>query len=353
MKAVVFHQHGGPEVLSYEDFPEPEVGPFEVLVRVKASALNHLDLWHRNGLPGAKIPMPHISGCEGSGDVAKIGSQVSGIQVGDAVVVTPGYSCNRCEYCIAGNESVCLQYGMMGVRRNGCFAEFVAAPADTIFPKPTHLSYGEAASMPLVFLTAWHMLVSRAGIRQGEDVLVQAAGSGVGIAAIQIAKLFGARVFATAGSQAKLEKAKQLGADILINYKEKDFAEEIRAVTNKRGVDIIIDHTGEANWERNILALGRMGRLVICGNTSGYNAKTDLRHVFSRQLSVLGSNMGSRRDLLEVFRMITKGRLRPVIDSVFPLEQVQAAEERLANRDAFGKIVINLDAGKAENPEKL
>lgn len=196
--------------------------------------------------------------------------------------------------------------------------------------------------MPLVFLTAWHMLVTRAGLRQGEDVLVQAAGSGVGIAAIQVAKLFGARVFATAGSNEKLQKAKELGADVLINYNEKDFADEIKTITGKRGIDVIVDHTGEANWHKNILSLGRGGRLVLCGNTSGFNANTDLRHVFSRQLSILGSNMGSRQDLMDVFDMIRQGRLRPVIDSVFPLEQVRAAEERLGNRNAFGKIVIRI-----------
>lgn len=342
MKAVVFHEHGGPEVLRYEDVPLPEIGPSDVLVKVKASTLNHLDLWHRKGLPGLKIPMPHISGCEGSGDVAKVGSLVSGFRSGDAVVVTPGWSCRHCEYCVSGQESVCLNYGMMGVKRNGCFAEFVAAPSDTIYPLPPNLTYEEAASMPLVFLTAWHMLVDRARIGQGEDVLVHAAGSGVGIAAIQIAKLFTARVFATAANDEKLEKAKALGADILINYNEKDFAEEIRNITAKRGVDIIIDHTGEVNWERNILALGRNGRIVICGNTSGYNARTDLRHVFSRQLSILGSNMGSRRDMLDVFGQIRKGSLHPVIDSVFPLEKVRAAEERMAERSAFGKIVIRV-----------
>jgi NADPH:quinone reductase-like Zn-dependent oxidoreductase len=342
MKAVVFHEHGGPEKLSFEEMPLPEVGPFDVLVKVNASTLNHLDLWHRKGLPGVKTPMPHISGCEGAGVVARVGPEVAHIKEGDAVVVTPGWSCNRCEYCVSGHESVCLQYGMMGVKRNGCFAEYVAASADTIYPKPSNLSFEEAASMPLVFLTAWHMLVARAGLRQGEDVLVQAAGSGVGIAAIQIAKLFGARVFATASTDEKLQKAKELGADILINYTQKDFAEEIRTITGKRGVDVIVDHTGEANWQKNIVSLGRNGRLVICGNTSGFDAHTDLRHVFSRQLSILGSNMGSRKDLMDVFRMIRQGRLRPVIDSVFPLDQVRAAEERLADRNAFGKIVIRI-----------
>lgn len=340
MKAVIFRQHGGPEVLSYEEFPEPQIEPGEVLVRVKAASLNYLDLWMRRGLPTIKIPLPHISGCEGSGDVVRVGSGVSHIREGDAVVVTSGSSCGRCEYCLNNQDSTCVSYSMLGVRRHGCFAEYVAAPADSVYLKPENLSDAEAAAFPLVFLTAWHMLVTRAGIRLGEDVLIQAAGSGVGIAAIQIAKLFGARVITTASTDEKLDKARQLGADITINYAKKDFAEEIRNITEKRGVDIVIDHTGADNWEKNILSLGRNGRLITCGATSGPNAKLDLRYVYSRQLSIFGSYMGSRKELLEVFRFVREGRLRPIIDSTFPIAETRAAEEKMEDRRVFGKIVV-------------
>lgn len=342
MKAVVFHEHGGLEKLIYEDFPDPQPRPNDVVVRVKAAALNHLDIWHRIGIPGQKIPLPHISGCEGAGDIAKLGSCVSHLKEGDAVVITPSSSCGRCEYCISNMDSMCLQYQMTGVHRNGCFAQYVAVPAETLYPLPKNLTYEEAASIPLVFLTAWHMLVFRAKIQQGEDVLVHAAGSGVGIAGIQIAKMFGARVFATASTDEKLQKAKTLGADILINYKEKNFAGEIRDITKKRGVDIIFEHTGVENWDKNILALARGGRLVTCGATSGYDAKLDLRHLFSRQLSLMGSYMGGKQDLQNVLRFVGEGKLKPVIDSVFSLPEVRAAEEKMADRNVFGKIVIRI-----------
>ena len=342
MKAAIFREHGGPEKLSIEDVPEPQIGPSDVLVKLRASALNHLDLWMRRGLPTIKPALPHIGGCEGSGEVAKVGSCVSQVKEGDRVIVTPGWSCGRCEYCLNNQDSMCASYGMLGVKRHGCFAEFVAAPAETLYPLPASLSFEEAASIPLVFLTAWHMLVTRAGLRNGEDVLVQAAGSGVGIASIQIAKLFGARVIATASTNEKLEKARRLGADILINYKEKDFAQEIRQITGKRGVDVIIEHTGQENWEKNILSLARGGRLVTCGATSGPEAKLDLRYVYSRQLNILGSYMGGRRDLLDMFRSVEGGKLKPVIDSIYPLSETRAAQEKMEDRNVFGKIVIRI-----------
>lgn len=340
MKAVFFHQHGGPEVLTYGELPEPEVGPEDVLVQVQAAAMNHLDLWMRRGLPGRTLTMPHVGGCEGAGQVAKVGSSVSGIKEGDSVMITPGWSCNRCEACLSNQDSMCLSYGMLGVKRPGCFAEFVSVPAQTLYPLPTNLNYQEAASIPLVFLTAWHMLVDRARLRPGEDVLIQAAGSGVGIAGIQIAKLFGARVIATASTDLKLEKARALGADVLINYSMKDFAEEIRSITAKRGVDVILEHTGAERWEQNILSLARNGRLVTCGATSGADAKNDLRYIYSKQLNILGSYMGGRRDLIEMLRFVREGKLKPVIDSVFPLSELRQAQEKMEDRNVFGKIVI-------------
>lgn len=342
MKAILFREHGGPDKLLLEEIPQPEIGPSDVLVRVRTAALNHLDLWLRKGLPNVKLPMPHVGGCEGAGEVAKVGSAVNHVREGDRVMITPGWSCGRCEYCLNNFDSMCLSYGMLGVRRPGTLAEYISVPAETLYPLPETLSFEESASIPLVFLTAWHMLVSRAGVRPGEDVLVQAAGSGVGIAAVQIAKLLGARVFATASTNEKLEKAKALGADILINYKEKDFAEEIRRITAKRGVDIIIEHTGQENWDKNILSLARCGRLVTCGATSGPDAKLDLRYIYSRHLNILGSYMGSKRDLLEMLRFVREGRLKPVIDSVFPLSETRAAQQKMEERNVFGKIVITV-----------
>lgn len=340
MKAIVFYKNGGPEVLQFEDIPEPEAKPFEVVVKVRAAALNHLDLWIRKGIPGRPTPLPHVSGCEGAGDVLSVGPGVTQFKPGDAVVITPPYSCGHCEYCLKNQDSLCLSFGMVGVHRYGCLAEKVAVPEQTLLPLPSNLSYEQAASIPLVFQTAWHMLVDRAKLQVGEDVLIQAAGSGVGIAGIQIAKLIGARVFATASTNEKLEKAKQLGADVLINYKDKDFLEEIRRITNKRGVDVILEHTGQENWEKNILSLSRFGRLVSCGATSGPNATMDLRYVYSRQLSILGSYMGGKRDLLDVFRFVSEGKLKPVIDSVFPLTETRKAEEKMEDRNLFGKIVV-------------
>ena len=340
MKAALFRENGGPEVLSYEDIAEPEAGPFDVVVKVRAAALNHLDLWVRKGGPHYKYSFPHITGSEGAGDVVRVGSCVENIKEGDAVLVTPAWSCNRCEFCLNDEEPMCLSYGMLGIARKGCFAEYVAAPAETIYPMPSNLSYEEAASIPLVFLTAWHMLISRARIKPGEDVLVQAAGSGVGIAAIQIAKLYGARVFATASTDEKLQKAKTLGADVLINYKEKDFGEEIRAITGKRGVDVIFEHTGSENWEKNVKSLARRGRLVTCGATSGYQSQIDIRFIYSRGLSILGSYMGSKKDMFEMLHFVRAGKLRPVIDSVFPLSELRKAEEKMQQRNLFGKIIV-------------
>jgi NADPH:quinone reductase-like Zn-dependent oxidoreductase len=340
MKAIIFYENGGPEVLRYEEVPDPEPGPLEVLVKVRATALNHLDLWLRKGIPGRPTPVPHISGCEGAGDVLSVGAGVTQFKPGDAVMITPPWSCGRCEYCLRNQDSLCPSFGMVGVHRFGCLAEMVVIPVDTLYPLPQGLSYEQAASIPLVFQTAWHMLIDRARLRFGEDVLIQAAGSGVGIAGIQIAKLIGARVFTTASTNEKLEKAKDLGADVLINYKEKDFLEEIRRITKKRGVDVIFEHTGQENWEKNILSLSRFGRLVTCGATSGPNAQMDLRYIYSRQLSILGSYMGGKRDLVDVLGFVGEGKLWPVIDSVFPLSETRKAQEKMEDRNVFGKIVV-------------
>ena len=340
MKAVVFEQHGGPEVLQYrEDVPDPTPGPFEVRVRVRAASVNHLDIWTRKGLP-YKIAMPHILGNDAAGVIDQVGSNVTHLNVGDEVVIAPGAGCNHCRACLDGDDMLCLSYDLFGLRKQGAYAELLVAPARNAFAKPSSLSFEEAASMPLVFLTAWHMLVGRAALKPGETVLVLAAGSGVGIAAIQIAKMLGATVIATASTDAKLEKARALGADETINYSSQDFALETRRLTGKRGVDVVIEHTGQDTWEKSVASLARGGRLVTCGASSGFDGKTDLRALFGKSISLHGSYMGRLAEFDEVLKHIRAGRLKPVLDRVLPLRDARAAHEALEQRAQFGKIVL-------------
>ena len=340
MKAVVFERHGGPEVLEYrEHVADPVVRHGQVRVRVRAASVNHLDVWTRRGLPYA-IEMPHILGNDIAGVVEEIGEGVTHLSVGDPVMLAPGAGCGRCRACLDGDDNQCLSYDLFGLRKQGGYAEFVVAPARNVFPKPAQLTFEEAASMPLVFLTAWHMLVGRVGLKPGETVLVLAAGSGVGIAAVQIAKFLGATVLATASTDVKLVRAKELGADLTINYAVDDFAAEARRLTGKRGVDVVFEHTGEATWERSIASLARGGRLVTCGATSGFNGMTDLRLLFARQISIFGSYMGRLAEFDEVLKHIRSGRLRPVVDRALPLSEARAAHEAMERREQFGKIVL-------------
>lgn len=341
MKAVSFSEHGGPEVLKYGESPDPKAKPDEVLVEVRACALNHLDIWLRRGLPGIKVPLPHIGGCDTAGIVREAGSLVDWIAPGSNVMISPGASCGHCGSCLSGEDNLCPKYDIIGgYRRNGGFAELIAVPGANAIPMPKNLSFEEAAALPLVYVTAWHMLVTNAKVKQGEDVLVHAAGSGVGSAAIQIARLFGARVIATAGSDDKLQKARELGADEVINYSRQDFVEEVRRLTGKKGVEIVFEHTGVETWKGSILCLARSGRLVTCGATTGYEAETDLRHVFSKNLSILGSSMGSKAELLDMMQFFSSGQLRPVIDRVLPLEAAVEAHRAIEERSQFGKIVL-------------
>jgi len=342
VKAVVFEQHGGPEVLHYrEDVPDPTAGSFEVRVRVRAASVNYLDVWTRKGLPYT-IAMPHILGNDGAGVIDQVGPGVTHLNVGDEVVLSPGAGCNHCRACLDGDDMLCLSYDLFGLRKQGTYAEFVVAPARNAFPKPSQLSFEEAASMPLVFLTAWHMLRARARLEFGETVLVMAAGSGVGIAAVQIAKMFGATVIATASTDAKLEKARELGADETINYTTADFAAETRRITGKRGVDVVIEHVGQATWEKSVQCLARGGRLVTCGATSGFEGKTDLRALFGKSIALYGSYMGRLAEFDEVLKHIRAGRLKPVIDRVLPLRDARAAHEAMEHREQFGKIVLTV-----------
>lgn len=343
MKAVVFSEHGGPQVLRLTDVPVPSIGPTDVLIRVRACALNHLDLWVRRGMPGVEIPMPHIPGSDIAGEIAKVGAEVTGLRVGDRVVLASGISCGTCEHCLAGRDNFCKQYTLFGYKVDGGYAEYVSAPAVNVFPMPSKLTFEEAAAIPLVFLTAWHMLVARANLKAGEDVLVLGGGSGVGSAAIQIAKLLGARVIATAGSVEKLARAHALGADDVISHAGRSFAKEVRRLTNKKGADVVFEHVGEVTWEESIKSLATGGRLVTCGATTGFEGKIDLRVLFSRQLSILGSYMGSKAEMIPVLEHFEGGLLKPVIDCVLPLEKAAEAHERLERGEQFGKIVLKVD----------
>ena len=340
MKAVIFKQHGGPEVLEFTDFAEPRIKPNEVLVELKACALNHLDVWARGGLRGIDIPLPHILGNDVAGVVREAGELVGWVQVGDEVMLQPGVSCGHCHECLSGRDNLCRDYDIIGYRRHGGYAELVAAPGVNVIPKPKNISWAEAAALPLVTVTAWHMLVTRAQVRPGEDVLVHAAGSGVGSIGIQVAKLFGARVIATASSDDKLEKAKELGADEVVNYSNADWAKEVRRLTERRGVDVVFEHTGAATWPGSIASLKPNGRLVTCGATSGFAAQTDLRQVFYRHLTILGSFMGSKSELLEAMKFVEQGKIRAVVDRELPLAEARRAHELMEDRAQFGKLVL-------------
>ncbi|HEX3186991.1 MAG TPA: zinc-binding dehydrogenase [Pyrinomonadaceae bacterium] len=342
MKAVIFRQHGGPEVLEYTDVPPPQIRANEVLVQVKACALNHLDIWARGGLRGIEIPLPHILGNDVAGVAKEVGELVTWVKVGDEVMVQPGVSCGHCEACLSGNDNFCRDYDIIGYRRDGGYAEFVAVPGANIVPKPSQLSWEEAAALPLVTVTAWHMLVTRAKVQPGETVLVHAAGSGVGSIAIQVAKLRGARVLTTASSGEKLIAARELGADETINYTNSDWPKEVRRLTDRKGVDVVVEHTGAATWPGSIASLKPNGRLVTCGATSGYDAQTDLRQVFYRHLNILGSFMGSKAELLEAMKFVEQRKIRGVVDRVLPLSEARQAHELIENRAQFGKIVLSV-----------
>ena len=339
MKAVRFHEFGGPEVLKYEDVPEPKLRDDQVLVRVKACALNHLDLWVRKGLPGVKLP--HINGSDVAGEIEQLGSYVSDLRKGQRVLLAPMVFCNHCQECVNGRQNMCRQFTVLGNLVDGGNCELIAIPRVNVIPIPDSLDYNEAASVPLVFLTAWHMLVGRAQIRPGQTVLVLGGGSGVGSAAIQIAKMFGATVIATAGDEKKLEKSKALGADQLINHYKQKIGDEVRAITLKAGVDIVFEHVGAATWDESVRSLKPGGTLVTCGATTGPEAKFDIRVLFVKQLSFLGSYMGTMGELHEVLKHVFSGKLKPVVDTALPLSEARAAHERLEKSEQFGKIVLN------------
>jgi NADPH:quinone reductase-like Zn-dependent oxidoreductase len=340
MQAVRIHSHGGPEVLTYEEAPLPVPGARDVLVRVRACAMNHLDIHVRRGMPGLTTRFPHILGCDISGVVEQVGAEVAAWRAGDEVALAPGTSCGHCQACLCGNDNLCRDYAILGEHTAGGYAEYVRVPEANVLPKPGGLSFPEAAAIPLVFLTAWDMLVVGARVQPGETILVWGAGSGVGSAAIQIAKVFGARVLAVAGADWKLERARALGADETINHATQRVGDEVRRLTDRRGVDIVFEHVGQATWDVSLKSLGRGGRLVTCGATSGWAAQTDLRYVFSRKLLIRGTFMGSRGTLFEIFRLVAAGRLRPIVHEVFALREARRAHEVMERSEHFGKLVL-------------
>jgi NADPH:quinone reductase-like Zn-dependent oxidoreductase len=339
MKAVRIHEFGSEDVLRYEDVPDPALRKDHVLVRIRACALNHLDLWVRKGLPG--VPLPHILGSDIAGEVVEVGEYVSSVKPGRRVLLAPMHFCDHCEYCTSGRQNQCAQFTVLGNRVDGGNCELIAIPAVNVIPIPESMDFNQAASVPLVFLTAWHMLVGRAGIRPGQTVLVLGAGSGVGIAAIQIAKMFHCRVITTAGDESKLEKGRALGADYGIDHYKQKISEEVKRITDREGVDIVVEHVGKATWAESLKSLKAGGTLVTCGATTGPDASMDLRFVYSRQLTLLGSYMGTVGELYEVLKHVFAGRLHPVVDRTFPLTDTRAAHVHMEKSQMFGKIVLN------------
>ena len=340
MKAIRIHAHGGVEQLRLDELEAPKLGPYQLLVEVKAAALNRLDIFVRTGIPG--VPLPVIMGADAAGVVREIGSQVTEFKPGDRVLGQPGAGCGLCQQCKDGRENYCLKYGIAGEHFDGYQAELIALDEEVALPMPTRISFEEGAAIPLVYLTAWEMLVNKARVKPGDTVLVIAASSGVGSAAVEIAKLYGARVIATAGT-AKLEKAKALGADAVLDHYKQDIAKEIKSLTAGRGVDIVIDHVGLATWQASLRSLAKGGQLILCGSTSGPEVKLDLRFLFLRQQSVIGSTMGRRGDLLHVLKHVEAGKLRGIVDKVFPFSEVAAAHAHLESGQQFGKVVLRFE----------
>ena len=351
MKGFRVARHGGPEALEWGEWADPVPGPGEVTVRVRACALNHLDLWLRNGVPGHRFPLPLVPGSEVAGDVAATGAGVTDLAEATPCLIASGVSCGVCARCLAGLDHLCPRYGLLGEHRDGGYAEYVTVPRRNILPIPPGLSYVEAAAIPLGFLTAWHMLTARAGLKAHEDILLHAAGSGVTSAGIQIARLLGARrILVTAGSEAKLARARELGATHGILYNQGDFVRAAREATQGEGVDVVFDHVGGETFERSLKLLKRGGRIVLCGATSGHDVRINLRALFFKQLSVLGSTMGSLAELASLLPYFESGALRPVVDRTFPLAEAPAAQEFLAQRGAFGKLVLTVGTGARDVP---
>jgi NADPH:quinone reductase-like Zn-dependent oxidoreductase len=342
VKALFFEEHGGTEKLLYGDRPDPEPGPGQVRLRLKAAALNHLDLFVLNGMPGIPIGLPHVGGADGAGTVETVGHGVQGIELGSEVVFDPGLSCGCCEFCRAGEQSLCVTFGVLGEHADGTFAEAVVVDAESLAPRPSHLSWEESAAFGLAHLTAWRMLINRGGLRPAETVLIHGIGGGVAVACLQLAKLFGARVIVTSRSEGKLRRALELGADEVLPADEQ-IARAVRGLTGKRGADIVVDSVGEATWMQSLKAAAKGGRILTCGATSGPKPQEEIRLIFWNQLSIIGSTMGSRRDWRQMVAAVEMHQLKPVIDTVLPLADGRAAYKRMEHAEQFAKIVLSVD----------
>ena len=345
MKAVRIHEHGGVEKLRYEEAPEPTLADLnEAIVKLKAASLNHIDIWVRRGLTGVEIALPHILGGDGAGVITEVGDRVRNIKTGDAVCLYPPSGCGRCEFCITDREYMCVELRVLGERENGTYAEYARVPARNCFPIPPGLSFEQAAAFPLVYITVWRMLVTNAQLKPGEHVLILGIGGGVATAALQLAAYIGTHIIVTSSSDEKLEKAKTLGAEHGINYKNADFAKEVRRLTGKRGVDVVVDCVGGDGWVKSLASLAKGGRLVTCGATAGANPPTDMRRIFWNNLKIFGSTLGDRAEFREVLNFMEASRTKPVVDQVFPLRDAAAAQKRLEEGRQFGKILLRMDA---------
>ena len=342
MKAAVIKEHGEIDKVSIAELESPKLEPNEVLIQVKSATLNHLDIWVRKGRPGAEIPMPHILGSDASGIVSEVGGGVRGISIGAEVIINPGISCGQCEFCRRGEQSECISFDIVGLGRQGTFAEYVAVPATNVYPKPEHLDFNEAAALPLAYVTAWRMLMTRAGLKPGQMLLIHGIGGGVALAALQLAKLVGAETIVTSSSDEKLSRAEQIGANYTINYKRQNVANCVKELTLGRGVDIAIDSVGAATLPIDLACVRRGGRIVICGVTSGPKAEANLQAVYWNQLTIMGSTMGSDEDFLGMVLAVDGMKLKPVIDSVYPLAEVKEAMSKMEAGTQFGKIVLNI-----------
>lgn len=340
MKAVYLTEHGGIEKLTYGELPDPVAQRNEVRVHVRACGVNHADLWFRRGMAFFRLRFPFIPGLDVVGEVEGVGPAVSSVSVGARVLLNPGLSCGRCEACLCGHDNLCPRFEILGTTRPGGYAELVTVPAQNLVHLPDEISWEAAACLPVVFVTAWTMVIDRAALKPGEWILIHAAGSGVGSAAIQLARLVGANILVTAGSDEKLQKAEALGAQHLINYAKQDFLREVRRITKRRGVDVVVEHVGGEVGERSLLCLASGGRLVTCGATAGHQMNTDLRHIFFRNLQLLGVELGSKATLFKIIRLVQEGKLQPVLDRVLPLREARQAHELLEQRRQFGKVVL-------------
>jgi NADPH:quinone reductase-like Zn-dependent oxidoreductase len=343
LKAVRIHEHGGVDKLRYEEAENPRISaPNEVIVKLRAASVNHIDIWVRLGATGIAIPMPHILGGDGAGVIFEVGGEVSNVRPGDAVCLYLFSGCGQCEFCLSHRDFMCVYVRALGERLDGTYAEYVRLPAENCFPIPAGMSFAEAAAFPLVFVTVWRMLITNARLKPGETILIIGIGGGVAGAALQVAKKIGANVIVTSGSDEKLELAKKYGAAHTINHREKDFAQEVRALTENRGVDVVLDCVAGEVWQKSLAALARGGRLVTCGATAGGSPETDLTPIFTKHLQIFGSTLGSRDDFRQLLSFMAVAEIKPIIDQVFPLSEAAAAQRRMEEAKQFGKIVLQI-----------